>query len=321
MINLAITPQPFATGYLDELDGHKVFFTEYGNPTGQPIVILHGGPGSNSKPKQAKGYDLEKYHIITFDQRGCGKSEPAGKIESNTLPDLIQDMERLRIKLNLDRWFVAGGSWGSTLALAYAQAHPDRVRGLLLSSMFLARPTDVDWSFTASGGVERVFPDLWEQRLSFLAQFQAKPDNAAQVLLQKLLSATAEEAKIITAGVSNWENNLMSAQDDVQILSPAEIGDEDIASTKVYLHYESQHFFLETNQLLNGMTTISNIPTIIVHGRYDLLCPVEQTWEVKKRLNQVDVLILPTSNHQLTAEGEIARKLAFNLFLRQQAAV
>lgn len=320
MMDMATTPKPFNTGYLVEQDGHKVFFSQFGNPKGDALVILHGGPGSQSKPKQIKGYDLEKYHVITFDQRGCGKSEPAGKIESNTLTDLIQDMERLRTKLGIDRWFVAGGSWGATLALAYAQTHPDKVKGLLLSSIFLASPRDISWAFTLGGGIERLFPDVWEHRLDFLSQYQTDPANAAKVLLQKLESATPEQAKNISSGVSNWEGNLMNAQEDVQYTDPDEVEDSDIASTKVFLHYESNYFFLEPDQLVNNLEKIATIPTVIVHGRYDLLCPVEATWEVKKKLNNVEVLILPTSNHKLTAEGDIARKLAFNLFLNKQQA-
>ncbi len=317
---MAITPKPFNTGYLDEQDGHKVFFSQFGNLKGDALVILHGGPGSQSKPKQIKGYDLEKYHIITFDQRGSGKSEPAGKLESNTLSDLIQDMERLRTKLSIDGWFVAGGSWGATLALAYAQAHPDKVKGLLLSSIFLASPRDISWAFTSGDGIERLFPDVWEHRLDFLSQYQIEPANAASVLLQKLKSATPEEAKNISAGVSNWEGNLMHAQEDVQYIAPDEVEESDIASTKVFLHYESNHYFLEPDQLINNLEKIATVPTVIVHGRYDLLCPVEATWKVKKKLNNVEVLILPTSNHKLTAEGDIARKLAFNLFLSKQQA-
>lgn len=315
---MARSPKPFRTGYLDELDGHKVFFAQFGNPQGDAIVILHGGPGAQSKPKHIKGYDLEKYHVITFDQRGCGKSEPAGKIEANAIGDLIHDMERLRTTLSLDRWFVAGGSWGATLALAYAEAHPERVRGLLLSSIFLAQDRDVEWAFTAGGGVERMFPDVWEERITFLSQYHTEPGNAAQQLLQRLTSSTLEEAKTLAAGVLNWEGNLMNAQEDVQYVAPDEVEESDIASVKIYLHYESNRYFLRPHQLVEDAVKISHIPAIIVHGRYDLLCPVDATWEIKKKLNHVEVLILPTSNHRLTAEGEIARKLAFAVFLNKQ---
>lgn len=317
MIDMTTTPKPFNSGFLDDRDGHKVFFSQLGNTKGEAIVVLHGGPGSQSKPKQIKGYDLEKYHVITFDQRGCGKSEPAGKVESNTLTDLIQDMESLRQKLGIDTWFVAGGSWGATLALAYAQANPNKVKGLLLSSIFLAQPRDVEWAFTAGGGIERLFPDVWEHRLEFLKQYQVEPANAAKILLEKLQTTSLEESKAISAGVVNWEGNLMNAFEDIQYTSPEDIEESDIASTKIFLHYESNHFFLEPAQLVKNLDRIASIPTIIVHGRYDALCPVEATWEVQKQLTNVEVLILPTSNHKLTAEGEIARKLAFKLFLQE----
>lgn len=315
---MVTTPKPFNSGFLDEKYGHKMSFSQFGNPNGIALIILHGGPGSQSKANQVKGYDLEKYRIITFDQRGCGKSEPAGKVESNTLTDLIEDIERLREKLGIETWFVSGGSWGATLALAYAQAHPDRVEGLLLCSIFLARPRDVDWAFTSGGGIERLFPDVWERRLEFLKQYQVEPANAAKVLLEKLQSASSEDAKVICAGVANWEGNLMNAFEDVQYTSPEEVEESDIASTKIFLHYESNHFFLEPDQLVKNLGKIASVPTMIVHGRYDALCPLEETWEIQKRLTNVEVLILPTSNHKLTADGEIARKLAFRLFLQTQ---
>lgn len=317
MNNMALNPKPFNEDFLDEQDGHRVFFSQYGNKDGEAIIILHGGPGSQSKPKQVKGYDLKKYHLITFDQRGCGRSEPAGKTNANSLNHLIGDIERLRTRLKINTWFVAGGSWGATLALAYAQTHPKQTKGLLLSSIFLARKRDVDWAFTANGGVERLFPDVWEDRLEFLNTYQTTPVNAAKKLLQRLDSASFEDAKIICAGVSNWEGNLMNAQEDIQYFSADEVDESDVASTRIFLHYEANHFFLEPNQLVDQIGKIKTIPTIIVHGRYDVLCPIEEMWTVQKQLTHVELLILPTSNHKLTAEGEIARKLAFTLFLNK----
>lgn len=207
-----MNPKPFNTGYLKEQDGHQVYFAEYGNPKGEAIVTLHGGPGSKSKVKHVKPYDLQKYRVITFDQRGCGESNPAGETKANTTQDLVSDMEQLRSKLKIKKWFVVGGSWGATLALAYAQAHPDKVNGLLLSSVFLARPRDVEWAFTKKNGIERMFPDLWEKRIEFFNKYKVTPANAAKTLLEKMKSASPEEMKEITAGVNNWESNLMSAQ-------------------------------------------------------------------------------------------------------------
>jgi proline iminopeptidase len=312
-----MNPKPFNTGYLPEKDGHQIYFAQYGNPKGEVIITLHGGPGSKSKPKYAGVYNLKKYRVITFDQRGCGNSLPAGEISHNTLQDLVADMERLRSKLKIKQWFVAGGSWGSTLALAYAEEHPKNVKGLLLSSIFLARPQDEEWSFTKSGGIERLFPDLWEKRLKFLEKYQATPSSAAKILLEAIQSQNSKTVAEIVAEVDNWEGNLMTAQEGLNFTDPEEVDDKNIASTKIFLHYEANNFFLKPNQLLKNINKIKSIPAIIIHGRYDILCPVKQAWEVKKNLPKSEIVILPTSNHDLTADGEVARKLAFDRFLSQ----
>ena len=312
-------PRPFFTGYLPEQDGHQIYYEQYGNENGPTIVVFHGGPGDKSKPRHIGGYELDKYRVIIFDQRGCGKSTPSGDIENNTTQDILEDTERLRATLKVNTWFVAGGSWGSTAALAYAEAYPDRVRGLLLSSIFLARKRDEEWSFTKQGEIGRIFPDVWEHRVEFLEKYGAKPTDAAKLLLSKLESSKPEVAAEIAAGVMDWEGNLMDAQSDVKITESGDVTEENIASVKIFLHYESNAFFLNENQLLNNVEKIKNIPTVIVHGRYDLLCPVEQTWELQKHLDKVDVVILPTSNHRLTAEGRIAKNLAYNYFLSKHS--
>jgi len=314
-----MNPKPFNTGYLAKQNGHRVHFAQYGNPKGKiTIVTLHGGPGSKSKPKHIKTYDLEKYHVVTFDQRGCGESLPTGEVKSNTLGDLIADIERLRSVLKIKSWFVAGGSWGATLALAYAEEYPKNVKGLLLSSVFLARSRDIQWAFTQDKGIERLFPDLWEKRLKFLQKYKATPANAAKVLLKKIETGKPKTVKEIVAGVSDWEDNLMNAQEDLNFVEPENVDDEDIASVKIFLHYEANNFFLKPDQLLEGLRKIKSIPTIIVHGRYDVLCPVEQMWGLQKVLTKVETIILPSSNHKLTAEGEIAKGIAFNYFLNRQ---
>jgi proline iminopeptidase len=310
-----MNPKPFNTGYLPERNGHKVYYAQYGNPKGEVVVMLHGGPGSKSKAKYVKPYDLGKFQVITFDQRGCGESLPAGETGNNTLQDSVSDIERLRSELKIKKWFVAGGSWGATLALAYAEAHPEKVRGLLLSSIFLARPRDVQWAFTQDNGIQRLFPDLWEKRMEFLKKYKVTHANAA-----KVLSGSHKTIKDVVVGVSNWEGNLMNAQEDLSFTDPEDVGDEDIAGVKIFLHYEANNFFLKPDQLLKGLSKIKSIPTVIVHGRYDALCPVEQTWEIQKKLSNVETVILPTSNHKLTAEGEIAKKFAFNKFLLEQTS-
>ncbi|MEI8232524.1 MAG: alpha/beta fold hydrolase [bacterium] len=313
-----MTLQPFHTDYLEEKDGHKVWFAQYGNSRGITIVVCHGGPGGESKPKHVTRYDLSKYQVITFDQRGCGQSLPLGETKNNTLADLVADMERLRSLLKIDKWYVAGGSWGSTLSLAYAEAHPDKVLGLLLSSIFLGRRQDVDWSFTKSGGVEKIFTDLWQTRQEFLAKFGTGYASAASDLLSKMNSGDQIVVAEITAGVMNWENNLMSSQSDLTFTDPSDVKAENIASVKIFLHYDSHDSFMTENQLLANIDLIKDIPTIIVHGRYDLLCTFDQAWELHEHLPQSEIIILPSSNHRLTADGEIAKNMAFKYFLTKQ---
>lgn len=297
-------------GYLPEVDGHEVYFARYGNPNGPAILSIHGGPGSSSKVKQAMQFDLSRYQVILYDQRGCGKSVPQGSIEKNTTQDLVDDIERLRAQLAIDAWFVAGNSWGSTLALVYAQAYPKRVKGLLLSSIFLASPQEEAWAFT-EGGVSRVFPDVWERRLSFLQQYAATPQNAPKALLEKIQSDDTELIKQVAAGVLNWEWNLTSTVQDVSYLSAEDITDTHVAAAKIFLHYEAKDYFLEPNQILQNLQRITRIPTVIVHGRFDVLCPAESAWLLKKGLDTVQLEFLPSSAHSLTAEGQIAKKLLF----------
>jgi len=314
-----MNPKPFSTNYLSELDGHKVYYQEYGNPKGEAIVVLHGGPGDKSKIKHINKFDLDKYRVILFDQRGCGKSEPAGEILSNTLQDIIIDIERIRNVLQISKWYVVGGSWGSTVALAYTETYPKYIKGLLLTSIFLGRQVDVDWSFAKSGGIDKIFPDLWQARSGFLKKYLTSPEKAATTLLKKINKGSQEITEEIVAGVMNWEGNLMTSQSDINFVEPIDITEENIASVKIFLHYEANHFFLAPNQLIKNISVIEDIPTILVHGRYDLLCPIDQMWELQKKLNNVEIVILPTSNHRLTADGELARKYAFRYFLENNS--
>lgn len=310
-----MTPTPFFTGYLEEKDGHKVYYEEYGNKSGESIIVCHGGPGDKSKPKHVSSYELDRYHVILFDQRGCGKSEPFGGIINNTTQDLVGDMECIRIKLGINSWFVAGSSWGFTVALVYAETYPSVVKGLLLGSGFLARNRDEEWAFSKADGVSRIFPDVWEKRNEFLKKHNANSTNAAKFLLKKIQSSSEQIKKEIAAGVMNWEGNLMFAQEDVKYIEPIDVEESNIGEVTVFLHYEANNFFLTDDQILSNIATIKNIPTILVHGRYDLLCPAEQIWEVSKNLEDSMFIMLPTSNHRLTADGTIARKLAYNYFL------
>jgi proline iminopeptidase len=245
-------------------------------------VYLHGGPGSKSKPKYLKNFDLEKYQVVMFDQRGCGKSTPLGSISTNTTEKLMDDMERLRLQVGIESWFVSGGSWGSTLALAYAEKFPSRVKGLLLSAIFLADAFSFEWSFTKSDGVAQLFTDVWDERVTKLKSYNTNPSNTSKILLELLENSDKERQKEITAIVSNWEGNLLSSSSDIEYMRAEDATDEDIASVIIFLHYESNNCFLVENQLLNEIDKIAQIPMVIVHGRHDILCPFKGAWDLHK---------------------------------------
>lgn len=313
--------QPVNSGYLEELDGHTVHYAQYGNIEGDSIIVLHGGPGDKSKPKHFSRYDLTKYNVIAYDQRGCGESLPLGKIDHNTTSDLVVDIERIRTKLGIKTWYVAGGSWGSTLALVYAEKYPALVKGLLLSAVSLARPRDIEWQYTKKDQLDRIFPDLWDHQAEFHQKFHTTQVDAAKDLLAQIQSGDENTVKEIVAGVMHWEGNLMTSQSDLNFVDPVDVTEEDAASVKIFLSYELNNFYLTPNQILDNIATIKDIPTVIVHGRYDLLCPVENAWDLQKNMNNVETVILPSSNHRFTVEGDLVKKYAFNYFLEKQKTV
>ncbi len=312
-----MSPTPIQEGFLPEENGHSVYYAQYGNLEGLALLVFHGGPGSKSSPKYIKDYNLKSLRVITFDQRGCGKSLPLGNIDDNTTQKVIDDVERLRELLGIETWVVAGGSWGATLALLYAQKYPKRVQGLLLSSVFLGRTEDEEWAFTKEGGVERMFPDVWEKRIEFLTRFGAVPANAAHKLLDRLLAGDEPLQKEIVVGVINWEANLASTQENIYYISESDVSAGNIASTKVFLHYEMHDYFLEVDQVMRDVEMIRSIRTVIVHGRFDVICPPDGAWSLSKKLDNVKVIFLASSAHRFTAEASTARALVFNTALKE----
>ena len=306
-------PKPFNEGFLEEQDGHKVYFAQYGNAAGEAIVSMHGGPGSSGKPRHAQSFDLEKYRVITFDQRGCGKSEPLGELKANTTQKLAEDAERLRELLGIEKWFVTGGSWGSTLSLVYAEMFPERVKGIMISAIFLADKASFDWSFSSSDGVAQLFSDVWEERIKILSEYDATEKNAARVLVEKLDVATEEDQKKIAADVLNWEGNIFTASSDVSYMTPDDVSESDVLYAKTFLHYEANNCFLSEYQLINNISNIKDLPMIIVHGRYDVLCPFQGAWDLHKAHPKSQIVALPQSNHMFTADGNIAKKYIFNI--------
>lgn len=306
--------------FLEESQGHIVSFSEYGNSDGPTILSFHGGPGAKSRARHAECFDLSKYRVVLFDQRGCGKSTPLGELQNNTTENILKDAERIRESLHIENWFLSGGSWGSTLSLLYAIAYPERVRGILLTAVFLADRDSISWSMEDPKGLARMFPDVWRRRLEFFKRFNINIESQNEDMLRLLQDGSTEEQKEVTAGMENWERNLFSVQLPMSFKDPQDVTDADIASAKIFAHYEMNHEFIAENYILENLNKIADVPTIIVHGRYDILCPLEKAYKLKEGLKNSELVIATSSGHKLTAEGETIQRMAFDRFLERNCA-
>ena len=284
-------------GYLKVSDIHRIYYQESGNPEGKPIIVIHGGPGSKSKPKHRKFFNPKKWRVIQLDQRGCGKSKPLGEVKENTTWDLVEDIEKLRKHLKVKKWVVSGGSWGSTLALAYTQTHPEVVEEIILYSIWLCRKKDVDWLIKGDE-LRRIFPDLFEKREDALKELKIESNHIIEGLHEKLFKGTKKEQKLASLVIDNWEGQFYAVAQKIKLMRYEDVDDELIASNRVLMHYFIDNCFFEENQLLKNARNIRNIRTAIVHGRYDVICPVEQAWELHKKLPNSVLEIALASGHR-----------------------
>lgn len=316
-------PTPHQEAFLPTEDGHAVYYAEYGNKHGPTIVSVHGGPGSQSKAKHAAVFDLQRYRVVLFDQRGCGNSTPVGEVAHNTTDTTVADMERLRTTLGLERWFVAGSSWGSTVALVYAERHPERVAGLLLSAVLLA-DTDADgWAFGATGGARALFPDgveEWRRQLAALRLDTLPVEEVCSRLYELITTGTAAEQASVAALLHNWEANLLSRNIPVQFVTADDVTEDDIASARLFLHYQYHQYWLAPGEILQNSDTLAAVPVVIVHGRYDILCPPRGAAQLAAALSQVELVWLPESHHAFAGDGAVARSYIFQAFLAQVIA-
>lgn len=290
--------EPYAVHWL-EADDHRIYYEECGDPAGIPVVFLHGGPGSGCRPEHRCFFDPKRYHIILVDQRGCGRSEPSGELRHNDTWKLVEDLEAIRMQLKINRWLLFGGSWGATLALVYAQRHPERVFGLILRGVFLARRMDLDWF--VKDGVRRIYPDYWHQLLKSL------PVSSWSDLIDGMYRAVighneALQLRVVEAW-NRWSAAvILGKQFDPNALPAPEAL---LAKTRIELHYAAHRYFLEENQLLQGCPRIRTLPCTIIHGRWDLLCPVEAAFSLRRRLPGARLRILEHSGHLATGEEMI----------------
>jgi proline iminopeptidase len=291
--------EPYRTGRLEVGDGHSLYWELCGNPDGKPVVFLHGGPGAGCSPDHRRQFDPARYNIVLFDQRGCGRSTPHASLEANTTWHLVEDMERLRAMLGWERWQVFGGSWGSTLALAYAQTHPERVTELVLRGIFTFRQTELDWLYLY--GASEIFPDKWEE---FLAPIpQAERGDLVSAYHRRLTGDDATEQLVAARAWSKWEAETVTLLPHPEVVESF-TGDEfAIAIARIENHYMLNSGWLDEGQLLAAAERLRGIPGVIVQGRYDCCTPPSTAWELHKAWPEAELVIVPDGGHLFSEPG------------------
>lgn len=286
--------EAYRTGTL-RVDGtHELYFEESGNPQGKPVVFLHGGPGGGTKPKGRQFFDPTKYRIILFDQRGSGKSTPHASLENNTTWHLVADIERLRSELGIDRWVVFGGSWGSTLALAYAETHPERVKGLVLRGIFTLRKKEIDWYY--QGGASFIFPDKWDVYENAIPVEER--DDFVSAYRKRLTSTDEAECLAAATAWTTWECSTSELFPDDDHAAQGDDPHFALAFARIENHYFfNKGFFKLDDQILRNVNLIRHIPTVIVQGRYDVVCPPCTACDLKKVFPEARLEIVPDAGH------------------------
>jgi proline iminopeptidase len=292
--------EPYETGMLEVGDGHSLYWELSGNPEGKPAVFLHGGPGGGSSPKHRRQFNPNKYKILVFDQRGCGRSTPFASLEANTTWHLVADIERLRTEVaRVDEWLVFGGSWGSTLSLCYAQAHPERVTELVLRGIFLFGQTEIDWLYRY--GASELFPEGWDD-FTGLVPVDERGDLVAAY--RRRLTAEDSETQLRAAKAwSTWEGQTVTLLPDPKMLAEFTEDSRAIAIARIENHYMANKGWLEEGQLLAGAGKLRGIPGIIVQGRHDCCTPPSAAWALKKAWPEVDLQIVPDGGHLYSEPG------------------
>ncbi len=291
--------EPFDSGLLEVSAKHQIYYEQVGNPDGKPILFVHGGPGGGISENSRRFFDPEFYRVILFDQRGCGKSVPFASMEENTTWDLVEDINKLREFLQIDQWIVFGGSWGTTLSLIYAIEYPEQVKGLILRGIFLARQSDVDWLFQE--GCSYLYPDAHEEFASLIAENERGDLVSAYY---KLLMDDNEKVHMEAAKCwSIYEGSVVCLIPDESVVDDFAEDDKALALARTECHYfYHQSFLKDDNYILNNTDKIEDIPTIIVHGRYDVDCRLSGAYELHKKLPLSELQIIQDAGH---SSGEV----------------
>ena len=293
--------EPYESGHLDVGDGHSLYWELSGNPDGKPVVFLHGGPGGGSSPDHRRQFNPDKYKILVFDQRGCGKSSPYASLEANTTQHLIEDIEKLRTQVaKVEKWMVFGGSWGSTLSLAYAQAYPERATELVLRGIFLFDQYEVDWLYK-EGGASAIYPDAWEEFVGLIPE--GERGDLVEAYRRRLTSD--DQAAQLTAAKawSKWEGVTVTLLPNAHVIEEFTSPDKAIAIARIENHYMANGGWLEEGQLLRGAEKLRSIPGVIVQGRHDSCTPPKAAWALKKAWPEVELNIVPDGGHLFNEPG------------------
>jgi len=296
--------EPYSTGMLSVSDLHTIFWERAGNPNGQPVIVIHGGPGGGSQPGYRQYFDPKKFDIIQFDQRGCGKSIPYAELVENNTQNSVSDIEALREHFGIDRWHVFGGSWGSTLSLIYAQNHPNKTLSLTLRGIFMCRKSELHWFYQQ--GASHIFPDAFEPYQNHIPV--AEQHDLIAAYYARLTSENAEVRRAAAKEWTRWEMATSRLFPDSEYLDKAEDLDFAVAFARIESHYFINGIFLEDGHILHNCDKIQHIPATIVQGRYDMVCPTVSAWELHKQLPNSNLIIVPDAGHSMGETG-IAREL------------
>jgi proline iminopeptidase len=280
-------PKPYNLGYLPEENGHKVCFAEYGNKKGKPVLLFHGGPGGSCKARHLKGINLKKYRVITLDQRGCGLSLPLGQIENNTTQDILKDYDRLINLLNIEeKVILRGGSWGSTLALLWAEKNPQKVEKMLLSQVFLANNDFHNWEFN---GTKYIYPE-------FVEYMSKKSKGNITTYYNKLIQSINKNKQLEAINEFGWYERICGSMAP-KFACFSDVCNTELASNRIYMHYAANNFFLTENDILRNTSKIKGINTVIVHNRLDLICPFKGAYDLHIKMNNSELIVVEEFGH------------------------
>ena len=296
--------EPYQKGTLSVTDLHTIAWEASGNADGIPVVVIHGGPGGGGQPSYRQYFDPEAYNIVQFDQRGCGQSTPHAELEDNTTQASVADIETLRQHLGIESWHVFGGSWGSTLSLIYAQEHPKRVESLILRGIFMCRKSELQWFY--QDGASHIFPDAFAPYRDHIPL--EEQDDLIKAYYQRLTSEDEAVRRAAAKEWTRWEMATSRLFPDPSYLEKAEDLDFAVAFARIECHYFINGIFLEEAHILNHVSLIQSIPTVIVQGRYDVVCPARSAWELHQVLPNSTLTIVPDAGHSM-GEVSIARAL------------